>query len=522
MSRHCPCSFSVSDKLPQPPVITTWTVSGVGIQLRPSFTARVVRRYPTHFSKRVVLSLSLSLLSYLTGARNNAPVIRGWQYTLSGFLHETQPPNTFIFQVDVTDNDPGSAGDITFTIAPLSPINPQLRDLLKIDSRTGLVTSAKTLDFDTLVPPPTTSCEPGMYQINATDRGTPPHVGIAFLHLCFLDENDNAPLFVGPLKEGFILNETTPVGSEVFSVMATDVDQGRRGEVSYFLDEVTNAMPESGTFAIDRNTGIVQLLRPLQVKKEYILLIIARDGGDPSKENVTQVRVFVLTNETDSATLSTTTPTLEKATTLQHVTTASAVTMITSIIEKTRKTEQFLHTRPITTERSSTTPISSTPSKPSSLPPSIPRTAQHAVTRTTTTIFDKKSKTAHPVPTNANAPLTRKTGTLTTTMTHFSSSGAPKDPVTTTAQPFTKTSSAVDLRRLTRVIVEIPVSSSHATVQDIHLQTMQEATHHPNSKTIVTDSKNFWILLGCGGILALLIVTSVQCVCRWCRLRRQR
>ena len=473
------------------------------------------------------LSFSLSLLSYLTGARNNAPVIRGWQYTLSGFIHETQPVNTFIFQVDVTDNDPGPAGDITFTIAPLSPINPQLRDLLKIDSRTGLVASAKTLDFDSLVPPPTTSCEPGMYQISATDRGTPPHVGIAFLHLCFLDENDNAPLFVGPLKEGFILNETTPVGSEVFSVMATDVDHGRRGEVSYFLDEVTNAMPESGTFAIDRNTGIVQLLRPLQVKKEYILQITARDGGDPSKENVTQVRVFVLSNETDSATISTNTPTRNRATTLQHVTTSSAATMITSF-EKTRKTSQFLQTRPITMTDSPTTLTAAATTNPSTLPPSVSRTAEHTPTRKASTSFGKAAKTAHSVPTIMNAQPTATTRTLPTATTanfsRLSSNGTPEKPVTATAHPFTTTDSAVDFQQPTEVpvIVKTPATSSHATVQDIHLQTMKAVTHNPNRKTIVADSKNFWILLGCGGLLALLIVTSVQCVCRWCRLRRQR
>ena len=249
-------------------------------------------------------------------------MIRGWQYVLSGVLHENQPVNTSVFQVKAIDVDPGPKGDLTFSITPYSGrfiprMLPELRNLLKIHPKTGLVTSAKTLDFDSLVPRPHHACVEGTYLITATDHGIPPKSATAFLHLCYLDVNDNTPQFADSLQKSIIVNETMPVGSDIFRVMATDVDQGSNGAVSYLLEEdEVSALSSTDTFAINPTTGVVRLIRPLHVdKNEYVLRVIARDGGRPPEENVTKVYVMVAPDRTHQ----TSTPMRVNATKVQPV-----------------------------------------------------------------------------------------------------------------------------------------------------------------------------------------------------------
>ncbi len=79
-----------------------------------------------------------------------------------------------------------------------------------------------------------------------------------FLTVLFMvaDVNDNEPVFSPIDDQEFV--ESTPVGMQLFSVQASDLDSGLEGAVSYDIIQGDN----EGTFKINSSTGEVFLVKP--------------------------------------------------------------------------------------------------------------------------------------------------------------------------------------------------------------------------------------------------------------------
>ncbi|KAH0616155.1 hypothetical protein JD844_027065 [Phrynosoma platyrhinos] len=91
------------------------------------------------------------------------------------------------------------------------------------------------------------------------------------------DINDNPPVFVS-LPYYATVKIDAEVGHVIRRVTAVDKDIGRNGEVHYFLRE------QYGHFQIG-NTGEISLKKQFDsdtLNKEYILTVVAKDGGQPS------------------------------------------------------------------------------------------------------------------------------------------------------------------------------------------------------------------------------------------------
>ncbi|XP_069628977.1 protocadherin beta-15-like [Haliaeetus albicilla] len=116
------------------------------------------------------------------------------------------------------------------------------------------------------------------FSLIAVDGGSPPRSGTTQIHIVVLDVNDNAPIFTQELYIGQVL-ENAAEGSVVLSVVATDGDAGRNGEVSY---QFSQAVGQShSAFAIDPVTGEIRLTKPLdfEAAETHELSVRATDGG---------------------------------------------------------------------------------------------------------------------------------------------------------------------------------------------------------------------------------------------------
>ncbi|XP_078387064.1 cadherin-23 [Cetorhinus maximus] len=113
------------------------------------------------------------------------------------------------------------------------------------------------------------------------------HVGFARVKIDLVNENDNRPIFSQPLYNMSLL-ENASVGVSVVGVVATDNDIGSYGNVNYFFSD------ESDRFAIDKDTGMVTLIRRLdfEATRRYTLTVIAKDGG--GEETTGRLRINVL------------------------------------------------------------------------------------------------------------------------------------------------------------------------------------------------------------------------------------
>ena len=155
---------------------------------------------------------------------------------------------------------------------------------IEVESLTGyaLLTTTDSLDRETKA----------SYALNITitDQSTPPSKVTQFLTVTVLDINDNNPTFLSSSYTFSIEEEINSV-KKLGTVQATDPDSGENGTVSYSL---VDSM--SGLFSISPNSGDLYQQGPLdrETKDQYILIVKARDNGNPVRETQKNVTITLL------------------------------------------------------------------------------------------------------------------------------------------------------------------------------------------------------------------------------------
>ena len=94
------------------------------------------------------------------------------------------------------------------------------------------------------------------------------------------------------------LPETTPVGTEVVRLTATDPDSGQNGRVTYRLDDESPAAAEasgSRLFAVDAETGVVTTVAALDREAAAVhrLVVAAVDAGSRPRSSTAVVEIVV-------------------------------------------------------------------------------------------------------------------------------------------------------------------------------------------------------------------------------------
>ncbi|KAJ4946308.1 hypothetical protein JOQ06_023976 [Pogonophryne albipinna] len=130
--------------------------------------------------------------------------------------------------------------------------------------------------------------------LTAVDGGTPPNSGTSEIEINVLDINDNAPVFSNTLYKVKTL-ENIPIGTVVFTLNATDADEGANGEIVYSLrnkdqDHILDI------FQIDPDTGIISVKGKIdyEEKKAFEIRAEARDKGQPPMSAHSKVLVEVI------------------------------------------------------------------------------------------------------------------------------------------------------------------------------------------------------------------------------------
>ncbi|XP_025089489.1 protocadherin Fat 4-like [Pomacea canaliculata] len=180
-------------------------------------------------------------------------------------LAETVAPGTVVANLNATDEDSGSNGEIKYRIRSGS------RDNFDVDSTTGVMRVANDPSFD--------YDEYSKYEIQviATDGGSPQRSANATVFVTVLDTNNKPPTFVQPLYVATV-NESTPVGTSVLRVNATDPDAGHSLRYS-ILAYTIQAQNQQGAlvgsvfpydfrnmFAVDAVTGVIKVSSNLDRK----------------------------------------------------------------------------------------------------------------------------------------------------------------------------------------------------------------------------------------------------------------
>ncbi|KAM8732956.1 protocadherin alpha-3-like [Acanthopagrus schlegelii] len=210
--------------------------------------------------------------------------------SLSSAVSEDSRPGTTVALISITDLDSGMNGKIISYVAEDSPftLTPSIQD-----NMFAVVTKSQ-LDRE----------QQSTYDITiiAKDAGEPALTSEKTISVFVSDMNDNRPTFsVSPYT--FYISENNPPGASVFSVRASDRDEGDNALISYhILRNASNGNKVTSFLNINSETGDILALKSFdfEVLKKFQFQVVATDSGTPSLSSNVTVNVFIL-DQNDNA-----------------------------------------------------------------------------------------------------------------------------------------------------------------------------------------------------------------------------
>ncbi|KAG7517965.1 protocadherin alpha-C2-like [Solea senegalensis] len=129
--------------------------------------------------------------------------------------------------------------------------------------------------------------------LTAVDGGTPARSGTVSIVVHVLDTNDNSPVFE---KLGLNVNilENSPIGSLVFHLNATDLDEGSNSDITYSFSLYTSEKTQQ-TFNLNPSTGEITVKGVLNYEdfRIYDMEVIATDHGDNRLSAQCTIKILV-------------------------------------------------------------------------------------------------------------------------------------------------------------------------------------------------------------------------------------
>uniref|UniRef100_A0A3Q2XB71 Protocadherin-20 n=2 Tax=Hippocampus comes TaxID=109280 RepID=A0A3Q2XB71_HIPCM len=204
---------------------------------------------------------------------DNAPVFQQSLVEIS--LDENNPPNTYLTQLQATDQDSEARGEVIFLLGGDAPA------IFVLDRLTGILSVTTSLDRE--------EKDTYRFMARAVDQGTPRRESIATVVVTVRDRNDNSPRFINK-DFTFFVPENFPGYGEIGVLSVTDADVG---ENSWVALSILNG---SDIFLIDAGRGTLRAKISLDREQQgtYQLWIEAVDGGEPALSSVTMVTVLLL------------------------------------------------------------------------------------------------------------------------------------------------------------------------------------------------------------------------------------
>ncbi|KAG7328806.1 hypothetical protein KOW79_006980 [Hemibagrus wyckioides] len=218
-------------------------------------------------------------------SNDNVPTFDRAVYSAS--LAENAPAGTLVIQLNATDSDEGSNGEVVYSFG--SHVSSRARELFDVDARTGRIEVRGEVDFE----------ESSLYQlyVQAKDMGpnaVPAHCKVL---VKVTDVNDNAPeIAFSTVTES--VSENAAPGTVIALLSVTDKDSGDNGRtrVEILGDVPFRLKSEFGNYYTVVTDGPLDR----EVAEAYTVTVTARDGGAPPLSSSKSVEVRV-SDENDNA-----------------------------------------------------------------------------------------------------------------------------------------------------------------------------------------------------------------------------
>ncbi|XP_078692007.1 protocadherin-like wing polarity protein stan [Branchiostoma floridae x Branchiostoma belcheri] len=208
----------------------------------------------------------------ITDVNDNTPVFSPATYTTS-VNEDTAAVGDSVITVAATDADDGAFGTLEYVISAGNGDG-----IFTISSTTGLITiqSTTSLDYETTT----------QYALTVLGKdgatGADQRTATVTVYVDVDPANEFDPVFTSPSSSPFAVSiaESAALGSQLYTVVATDQDSGSDGDIKY---SITSG--DLGKFNIDETTGIVYVADTLdkETLDTYSLAIRATDQGTTAR-----------------------------------------------------------------------------------------------------------------------------------------------------------------------------------------------------------------------------------------------
>ena len=180
------------------------------------------------------------------------------------------------FQIIVTDPDFQENGTVTLELILVEAVV----GIVQIDNN-GFLSVNTSLDRERR--------DEYMYMVEARDGSINASANVVWLIVRIGDINDNAPLFRPDNDDFLFVEEDFNIGNVLTTLIATDADATSNGLIAYSIQE------ENIPFTINSATGELSVSEALDIDTaEYILNIVATDGGNPSLSAVWSLTLDII------------------------------------------------------------------------------------------------------------------------------------------------------------------------------------------------------------------------------------
>uniref|UniRef100_UPI0037E71EED protocadherin alpha-3-like n=1 Tax=Semicossyphus pulcher TaxID=241346 RepID=UPI0037E71EED len=219
---------------------------------------------------------------------DNAPVIE--VTSLSNTISEDSRPGTTVALISITDLDSGVNGKVISFVKDDVPftLTPSIQDnMYAVVTKSQLDRENKSIYDVTVV---------------AKDAGEPALTSEKTLRVVVSDINDNRPEF-SMSRYNFYVTENNPAGVSVFSLTASDLDEGDNALVAYHIPREPGYEHTVASFLnINSESGDILALKSFDFEtvKTFHFQVVATDSGTPSLSSNVTVNVFIL-DQNDNA-----------------------------------------------------------------------------------------------------------------------------------------------------------------------------------------------------------------------------
>ena len=218
---------------------------------------------------------SVSVLKIiLTDVNDNVPFFERPQY--DAYLQENSPAGSSIIKMNAIDYDSPRYADILYQIE-----EEKMKQYFTINMETGVVTSNLAFDYEKYseYSMHVVVSNPGSAGFNRTK-----------LNVHITGSNEYHPRFQQPVFQ-FAVSESASVDTAVGQIHALDQDQGKDGEVFYFLIGNSN---DRG-FHINKRTGVITVQKSLdrESQNRFVLTVLAKNRGSIQGNDTDEAQVII-------------------------------------------------------------------------------------------------------------------------------------------------------------------------------------------------------------------------------------